>query len=79
MTPHHPHSKLQHVAQEQLVSPQLLEEQQQQQTLEFATAEEMIRYDAANVAVPPAVTERLRKSVNAEAPAARSWWQRWLD
>jgi len=71
------HSKLQHLTQDQLVSEQHTQEQQQQQTLEFATAEEMIRHDATQVPVPPSVTERLQQSIRAE-PAPRSWWRRWL-
>lgn len=76
MNPHHPHSKLEHLAQAQTTAQQQTHEQQQ--TIEFATAEEMIRHDAAQVPVPPAVTERLRKSVAAEPRPQRPWWQRWL-
>ena len=44
--------------------------------LEFATAEEMLRYDAAQTPVPARIVERLQKSAADIAPPARSWWQR---
>lgn len=45
---------------------------------EFATAEELLRHDAGQTAVPPAIAERLAQSVqNLPRPAPR-WWQRWL-
>lgn len=55
----------------------LAESQSQQATVrEFATVEELIRADAGQTPVPPAVTERLNKSLRREPPPARSWWQR---
>ncbi|HXJ61774.1 MAG TPA: hypothetical protein VNU68_34465 [Verrucomicrobiae bacterium] len=76
MNPLNPHSKLQRLSQEQTLSEQQVQAQQQQQILEFATAEEMIRYDAAQTPVPASVTERLQSSVGPVPP--RSWWRRWL-
>jgi len=54
--------------------------QQQQQTeskavREFATPEELLRHDAAQTTVPPAIEERLQRSVAAEQKP-KSWWQR---
>jgi len=49
---------------------------QQQAALEFATAEEALRHDAAQTAVPPAVAERLQKALEREPMPALSWWQR---
>lgn len=43
---------------------------------EFATAEEVLRYDAAQTSVPPAVAERLQKSLELEPKPRSSWWQR---
>ena len=53
-------------------------EQQSRNTssLEFATAEEMLRYDAAHTPVPERLEQRLRKSAEGIPPPARSWWQR---
>ena len=51
---------------------------QQQTAVEFASAEEMLRHDAGQTPVPPAVAERLRKSVEREPRPARSWWRRVL-
>jgi hypothetical protein len=51
---------------------------QSQGAREFASAEELLRYDAAHTTVPPAVAQRLQKSA-AELPAPkRPWWKRWL-
>ena len=50
-----------------------------QSALEFATAEESIRHDAGQTPLPPAIVERLRKSIEQEPPKpAGSWWRRFL-
>lgn len=46
--------------------------------VQFGSADEMLRYDAAQIQVPPAVTERLKDSLAAEPPPVRSWWRRWF-
>ena len=51
---------------------------QQQWSHEFATVEEMLRYDAAHTPVPPVVAERLQRSVNHTPKPAGSWWQRFF-
>lgn len=49
----------------------------QQAALEFATSEEAIRYDAAQTPLPPAIAERLRKSIEQEPkPSPDSWWKK---
>jgi len=57
-------------------------EQQQNQSrsnLEFATAEEMLRYDAKQTEVPPAIAVRLEKSTGQiSPPPSRSWWRKLL-
>ena len=63
-----------------------LRHQQQQQTstrkqaatgqVEFATAEEMMRHDAAQTTPPDAILERLSRSLAAEPLEKRTWWQR---
>ena len=65
-----------------------LEEQQQQHAAEqqtqnqssreFATVEEMLRYDSAHTPVTPVVAERLQRSVNQSPKPAGSWWQRFF-
>ena len=53
-------------------------EQQTQQPAgrEFASVEEMLRYDAAQTPVPPAIAQRLEKSIG-EAPQPKpAWWER---
>ncbi len=50
-----------------------------QGALEFASAEEMLRFDAAQTVVPTQVTERLQESIAAEPkPRSAAWWQRWF-
>jgi hypothetical protein len=53
-------------------------EQQTQQSpaREFATAEELLRYDAAQTMVPPGIAQRLQQSVGELPRPRRSWWQR---
>lgn len=46
--------------------------------LEFATAEDLLRHDAAQVEVPGPIAGRLEKSVKQE-PAASPWWKRLLN
>ncbi|MGO8837085.1 MAG: hypothetical protein ACLQAH_07995 [Limisphaerales bacterium] len=49
---------------------------QQSGAREFASAEELLRYDAAHTTVPPGIAERLQKSTG-DLPGPRvSWWKR---
>jgi hypothetical protein len=43
---------------------------------EFASAEELLRFDAAQTPVPGAVAERLERSTADLPPPAGSWWRR---
>ncbi|MBK9138336.1 MAG: hypothetical protein IPM17_06160 [Verrucomicrobia bacterium] len=43
---------------------------------EFATAEELIRHDAAQTAPPPGLEERVKQSIAAEPPPTQRWWKR---
>ncbi len=52
---------------------------QQPPRQEFATVEEMIRYDAAQCAPPTAIAHRLAESISKEPKPARSWWRRLLS
>ncbi len=45
---------------------------------EFATAEELLRHDAAQTQVPPVIAERLTQSIAKLPGKPQSWWQRWL-
>jgi hypothetical protein len=51
---------------------------QQQPAREFATAEELLRYDAAHTPVPAAIARRLQESAGTLPPPARSWWRRFF-
>jgi hypothetical protein len=51
-------------------------QESRQESREFATAEELFRFDAGQTEVPPQVAERLKQSLNADAPPPRrSWWR----
>ena len=64
----------------------LAEEQQQvaaQQTESsgartFANAEELLRYDAKNTTVPPAIAERLKQPTRDLPGPKASWWRKFL-
>jgi len=60
---------------------QHVSETQSRQTAarEFASVEELLRYDAKQTIVPPEVARRLNQSLQNEPASARSWWRRWLD
>jgi peptidyl-tRNA hydrolase len=49
---------------------------QKTEAREFATAEELIRHDAGQTEVPPAVAQRLGESIQKEPRPRRSLWQR---
>jgi hypothetical protein len=51
---------------------------QQTSAREFASAEEMLREDASQTVVPPAIAERLSQSIQNEPRPERSWWKRLL-
>jgi len=56
---------------------QLAEVKSQQTSVrEFASVEEVLRHDAGQTAVPPAIAERLARSAQNVPPPERSWWQR---
>jgi hypothetical protein len=46
--------------------------------LEFQSAEELLRHDAAQTAVPPEIARRLSQSIAQSAPPRRPWWRRWI-
>lgn len=71
-------SKLQHEQKEQTVEAQ--QAAQKAAATEFATFEEVLRFDAAQTPVPESVKSRLADSVRKEpAPERpRSWWRRLL-
>jgi len=56
-----------------------------QQMREFASAEDLLRYDASKTTVPPEIGQRLEASTRAEGVAPKSasgggvsWWKRLL-
>ncbi len=68
------------LSQEQQQARQAGTEQQTQPSgpREFASVEEMLRYDAAHTPVPPDIAQRLQKSTG-DLPAPKAaWWKRWF-
>lgn len=59
---------------------QQVSETQSRQTAvrEFASVEELLRHDAKQTSVPPAIAQRLNRSLQNEPCPPRSWWRRWL-
>ena len=64
--------------QEEQVSETQSQSQTSQTVREFATPEEMLRFDAKQTQMPPRVAQRLSQSLQAEPNARRPWWKRWL-
>jgi len=66
----------------------LSQEQQQQHTAEpqaqsasareFATVEEILRYDAAHTTVPPAIGRRLQESIGDQPAPKPGWWRKFF-
>lgn len=61
--------------QQQSEQQETLHETRQQAGQEFATAEELLRFDAKQTTVPPQIAERLKQAAQPAAPQ-RSWWQK---
>jgi hypothetical protein len=68
-------SKLSQEQQQQRAAEQ---QTQQPAAREFASAEELLRYDAAHTPVPPAIAQRLQKSTSELPPPKPAWWKRWF-
>ena len=60
---------------------QQTETQQTQQPAgrEFASPEEMLRFDASQTAVPPDIAQRLKKSTGDLPPPRPNWFKRLLQ
>ncbi len=52
--------------------------QQKTSSREFASVDELLRYDAKQTSVPPAIAQRLGRSLQNQPRPARSWWRRWF-
>ena len=66
-------SKLSQEQQQQRAAEQ---QTQQQAVREFASAEELLRYDAAHTTVPPEIAQRLQKSTGNLPGPKPAWWKR---
>ena len=66
-----------HTSQTSQQQEHLSHAQMQQTTArEFATAEEALREDIRQTVVPPAVENRLNKSIEGLPKPGRPWWKR---
>ena len=77
MDPKPPSSRLRQTQQEAADTRQETR-QQAADGATFGSAEEALRFDAAQTGLPGAIEPRLQESVRREPPPARSWWRRWL-
>ena len=68
-------TKLTSQEQEQLAETGL----QKSAAREFTSAEELLREDAGQINVPPAIAERLSQSIKKEPKPTQSWWRRLMD
>lgn len=69
------------LGQRQTEQTQVHQHLSQTPALEFATPEELLRYDAAQVTPPTRLARRLSASLAAEDQRPRPWWRRlwsWL-
>ncbi|MEI6074165.1 MAG: hypothetical protein WCS94_01240 [Verrucomicrobiota bacterium] len=58
---------------------QATEQKLQTAPKEFATSDELLRFDAAQTEVPAKIAERLQKSAaRIHPPATGSWWKKLL-
>ena len=65
LTPKH-----EHVAEHQT------QQAHEQATQEFSNSDEALRYEAAQITVPPEIAERLKKSAaHLPPPPPRTWWR----
>jgi hypothetical protein len=71
----HDPSKLRHQQQE-TQQAELHETQQQQALQEFASVDELLRFDAQQTVPPVELAERVNESIAAEPKRDRSWWKR---
>lgn len=45
---------------------------------EFASPEEMLRFDASITPAPPSIATRLQKALAASGSVKNPWWKKWL-
>ena len=70
-------SKLRQEAQQQTTEQQ--QAAQKQQGLQFASVEEMLRWDASQTMPPAGIEVRLKNSIGGEPKPQRSWWERFFS
>jgi hypothetical protein len=64
------------LAREEQASESQLQSESQRTIHEFATPEDVLRFDAKQTAVPDTVAKRLKRSLQRQPQ--RPWWKRWL-
>jgi hypothetical protein len=64
------------LAREEQTSESQLQSESQQAIHEFATPEDVLRFDAKQTPVPDTVQKRLKRSLEKQMP--RPWWKRLL-
>ncbi len=69
-------SKLQHEQKQESQSLQQQDQNVANEKKQFSSAEELLRFEAEKITVPPGIAERLNQSIAAEPTPAKSWWQK---
>ena len=64
------------IAGEQQTPQTQLQSESRQTIHEFATPEEVLRFDAKQTVMPDGITRRLARSLERVRP--RPWWKRWF-
>jgi hypothetical protein len=61
---------------EQQLSERELQSQSQQTVHEFATPEDVLRFDAKQTLTPDSIAERLSRSLKNQPNVGQPWWKR---
>lgn len=75
---HHRHNQKLQETQPELTQAAQHGLRQGQTLLQFETVDEMLRHDARQTRVPPALAQRIREAVAREQPPRAPWWRRVL-
>ena len=69
-------TKLQQHAEQEQAQEQIQATQSQAQVKEFATVDDLLRYDSEQNPVPPEVAERLNRSLESEPKPPLPWYKK---
>ena len=76
MNPDHTNLRQQHRAEQSSTQEQFQNSQSQAQAKEFATVDDLLRYDSERNPVPPEVADRLGHTLAAEPKPEKPWYKK---